>query len=414
MQALRSVRIRRVVLLIFVVVGSLVLACHIWAWWQYRAGQEACARREFAQAQERFEQCSKIWFLSSGVNLQAGRAARRAGNLEAAASHLHAGQALGGPQDKLDRELALLRVQKGDLLPAAMLENLLEQGDADSVAILEVLTPAYIQGYRLQNALDCIGRWLEREPERVEAWQYRAEVYGRLQSNKELLESYRRILELNPENAAVRLQLAGQLLQSRQAKAAFEQYEQLHARLGDTPPILYGLACCLDAVNQPEHARQLLDKVLAEQPHHALALAERGRLAMEYESPAEAEPWLRRALTERPAEHDVLYSLYQCLQRLGKVREAAEIQARLKAVESDLQQLREAIQQVATAPHDPEPRYRAGLILLRNSKDEDGLRWLASALVEDPRHEGARRALADYRQRSAAVTPPAPQAPQTH
>jgi tetratricopeptide (TPR) repeat protein len=232
------------------------------------------------------------------------------------------------------------------------------------------------------------------------AWQYRAQVYDRLQSSTELLSSYRRILELDPENDDVRLQFAGQLNQVRQYQEALEQYQHLRSRLGDTPQILAGMASCLSVLNRPDEARRLLEQVLAQEPHNGLALAERGRLALEYDSPAEAERWLRRAAAECPAERTVLYNLFQCLQRIGKQEEAAEIKAKFTALDSDLVQLREAIQQVAKTPHDPEPRYKAGLILLRNDRNKDGLRWLASALVENPRHAATHRALAEYYERS--------------
>jgi tetratricopeptide (TPR) repeat protein len=394
-------RTRRVVLLILIILAVLGLGCHLWAHSEYRAAQRASAENEFLQSQRHFERCLKVWFLSSETHLQAGRAARRAGNFNEAADHFRACRRLAGDNDALDVEFKLLRVQQGDLgLAAQGLERLLEQNRPDSVAILEVLTPAYLQGYQLSNALECIRRWLEREPDSLEAWQYRAQAYSRMQNIPDLMACYRRILELNPKNDDVRLQFAGQLLQSRQFQEALEQYQYLHSRLGDTFGVLIGMAGCLSALDKPDQARRLLEKVLADDSHNALALAERGRLATQYESPSEAEKWWRRALAERPAEHDILSSLYQCLQMLGKHKEADEIQAKLKAVESDLVQLREAIRQIATTPHDPEPRYQAGLILLRNGKDQEGLRWLASALVENPRHAATHQALADYYERS--------------
>jgi Tfp pilus assembly protein PilF len=401
MQASLSMRPRRVVLLVLVALAVLGLGCHLWALWEYRAAQQASARHDYLQAQQRFERCSKVWFLSSETYLLAGRAARRAGNFQEAADHFRACRALAGQEDAVDLEYKLLRVQQGDLAPVApALESLLAQNHPDSVAILEVLTPAYLQAYQLQNALECIRRWLEREPDRLEAWRYRAQVYSRLQSATPLLESYRRILELQPDDDEVRLHLAEQLLHARQPQEALEQYQTLRPRLGDTPAVLVGMAGCLSAQKQPDEARRLLEQVLAVEPHNAVALAERGRLALQYESPSEAEAWWRRAFAERPVDPDVLYGLFQSLQRTGKQQEAAEIQARLKAIEADLAQLREVLRQIATTPHDPEPRYRAGLILLRNGKENEGLRWLASALLEDPRHAATRQALADYYERA--------------
>jgi tetratricopeptide (TPR) repeat protein len=122
-------------------------------------------------------------------------------------------------------------------------------------------------------------------------------------------------------------------------------------------------------------------------------------LALEYESPAKAEPWLRQAAAVAPTDRGVLYNLFQCLQRIGKEKEAAEFNAKFTALDEDLVQLREALQEVVKHPQDPEPRYKAGVILLRNGKEKEGLRWLASALVENPRHAATHRALGEYYER---------------
>jgi Tfp pilus assembly protein PilF len=396
-QTSAKIRPRRVLLLLVIALAVLGIGCQVWAQWEYHAAQGASARRDFAQAQKCLERCLNVWFLSSKTQLQAARAARRAGNYSEATKHLRECQALGGAEQDVDLEFKLVRAQQGDLKSAeGSLWSLVQENHPDSVAILEVLTPAYLQSFQLGSAEECIGRWLEHEPDSLEAWQYRAQVYARLQIGSKLLTSYSRIVELDPENDAVRLQFAAQLAQQHGPEKALEQYQYLRPRLGDTPQILCGMAGCLTALNQPEEARRLLEEVLAKEPHNALALAERGRLAMEFESPAEAEKLLRRALAESPTEHDVLYNLFQCLLRLGKNKEAAEVETKFKAIESDLVQLREAMLQVTVTPHDPEPRYKAGSILLKNGKIKEGLRWLASALAEDPRHKATHGALADY------------------
>jgi Tfp pilus assembly protein PilF len=392
-----KIRPRRVLLLLVIALVVLGIGGHAWAEWEYRTAQAAIARRDFAQAQKCLERCSKVWFLGSKTQLLAARAARRAGNYDEAAKHLRECQALGGSDQDIDLEFKLLRAQQGDLKSVEQaLWSLVQENHPESVSILEVLTPAYLQSFQLNSTEECISRWLEHEPDSLEAWQYRAQVYARLQIGSKLLTSYSRLVELDPANDDFRLQLAGQLAQAREPQKALEQYQYLRPRLGDTPQILCGMAGCLTALNQPDEARRLLEEVLAREPHNALALAERGRLAMEFESPSEAEKLLRQALAENPTEHDVLYNLFQCLLRQGKNTEAAEVQAKFKAVESDLVQLREAMLQVTVTPHDPEPRYKAGSILLKNGKIKEGLRWLGSALVEDPRHKATHRALADY------------------
>jgi tetratricopeptide (TPR) repeat protein len=390
-------RIGRILLLVVAGLGVFAAGCNAWAYWQYRSGQQASALRDYVQAQERFEKCTNVWFLSSQTYLQAGRAARRAEHFDVAAKHLRRAQSLSPDDATVDLELKLLRAQASDLASVQEeLESLLAHDHPQSTEILEVLTPAYLQSDQLNSALKSVDAWLQREPNNLAAWQYRARIFTRLQVAPRILECQRKVLELNPEDDDTRLQYAKALAGSRQALEATKQYEFLQSRLGDTSDILCGLATCLIALNQGNEGGKLLDKVLATQPDNAVALAERGRLAMQQGSPVEAEKWLRRAASERPFEHDILYSLYQCLLKLGKDKQAAEVQAKFKAIEADLLQLREAILQVGAMPHSPEPRYQAGVILLRNGKDGEGLRWLASALAVDPRHAASRRALAEY------------------
>jgi Tfp pilus assembly protein PilF len=59
-----------------------------------------------------------------------------------------------------------------------------------------------------------------------------------------------------------------------------------------------------------------------------------------------------------------------------------------------VQLLADATAHVMAAPGDPQWRYQAGIILLRNGKKEEGQRWLLSALEMDPRHAPTHAALA--------------------
>jgi predicted Zn-dependent protease len=225
-------------------------------------------------------------------------------------------------------------------------------------------------------------------------------LYERLQNNTEALVSYRRAVEIDPDNDDARLQLAGQLAHTADVKEALAQFEYLRQKQGDTPPVLKGLAYCRRMMNQPEEAQRLLETVLNEHPRDWRALAERGRLALEYESAGAAEKWLRQAAAIVPHESDVTYSLCQCLRRLGKDQEAAEVLAKHERVEEELARMAKLSRDIATKPHDPALRCEAGLLLLRNGLESEGLRWLESALLEDSRHGPTHQALADYYQRT--------------
>jgi Flp pilus assembly protein TadD len=55
---------------------------------------------------------------------------------------------------------------------------------------------------------------------------------------------------------------------------------------------------------------------------------------------------------------------------------------------------------IARNPHDPNLRCEAGLVLLRNGLEDEALRWLESALAEDPLHQATHQALADHYERA--------------
>ncbi|MFL5241019.1 MAG: tetratricopeptide repeat protein [Gemmataceae bacterium] len=376
---------------------AVVFGRYPWAYWQYRQAQKAWEMRDFVAAQQHLTQYLKVWPQSAPVHLEAARAARKAGAFDEAERLLSRCFDLGGDPESILVEQLLIHVQRGHLADAEpQLVSRVRRNHADCVLILEVLTLAYIQTYQLYNAQECLKHWLEREPDRLEAWLLRAQVFQRLQNHTEALASYRRAAELDPDNDETRLQLAGQLAQSNQLEEALKEFERLRQKQGDTPAILQGLACCRRAMNQPEEARQLLEAVLADHPQNWRALAERGRLAMQFESAADAEKWFHRAVAAAPHEKDALYSLNLCLESQGKHEEAAQVLAELKRIESDLARMADLSRAIAQSPHDPNLRCEAGRVLLRNGLESEALRWLESALVEDPLHAATHQALADY------------------
>jgi Tfp pilus assembly protein PilF len=378
-------------------------AYYLWGYARYRAAEAALARHDWVEAETQLARCLKVWFWSAETHLLAAQAARRIGHFDQAWDHLRACRAWGGRDDAIDLESKLLRVGQGDLASVeGYLASLIVEGSPDTPLIAEALTPAFIQTYQLDNAAKCVHYWLKHEPDRVEAWRYRAMLYERIHNSAELLASYRKVVELDPENDQVRLLFAGHLIHEHQAQAALEQFEHLRPRLGDNPQVLGGMACCHRELNHPDEARRLLELVLVREPDNAQTLGERGRLALQFESAAEAEKWLRQALRQRPAETDFLYSLLQALQQQGNHRGVAEVQAQLRRIEADLARLADVTQQIGSFPHDADLRCEAGQIMLRNGQDAEGLRWLESALQEDPAHAPTRRALAEYYQQPQA------------
>src|SRR5205823_8194058 len=169
-------------LALFLLLGVPLGGQHLWAYWHYREGQKAMSARDFALAQQHFVQCLQVWSSRIEGHLRAARAARKAGDFDETERLLQRCIDLGGEADAIYLEQLLVQVQRGRLADAEPpLVSWVLKEHPDSVAILEVLTLAYIQTYQLASAQQCVKRWLELEPDRPEAWLLQAYLFDRLQ-----------------------------------------------------------------------------------------------------------------------------------------------------------------------------------------------------------------------------------------
>jgi tetratricopeptide (TPR) repeat protein len=342
--------------------------------------------------------------------LKAARAARRAGNWDEAKLRLKECERLGGSAEALALERKLLAAQRGDVAGVAKeLIEMVNRGHIDAVLILEALAQGYHEDCRLGDEDRALREWLERKPGdaqvlyrlgRVIEQRARASARGWDRSPHERArEFYRRAVGADPKHDPARLRLAEGFLEQSSADEALEHFRRLRQRRPKDPAPLLGLARCEMLLGRTEEGTKLLDRLLAEHPRDALALRERGKVALQEGQAEQAEKWLRQAAALAPGDHQTAYVLYHCLRLADKREEAAEALARFKSVEEDRERLNKCLEAAERAPQDPAPRSEAGLILLRLGEEEEGLRWLRSALRLDPKHRATHRALADYYQR---------------
>jgi Tfp pilus assembly protein PilF len=382
----------------FLTLGAAVSGWYAFAEYHYRRGLEALQRRDFAGARAHLEKALEVWPGSAEVHLLAAQAARRAGAYAPAEKHLDEARRRGGVLEAVDLERALLRVQRGDLaqLEGTLLE-FVRRGHPDTDLILEALARGYLKTYRLRDAEHCLDQWLERRPDDVQALLWRADARERRLGLEEALADYGRAVELDPERADARLHLAELLVRVNQPARAVAHFEWLREREPrKNKTALLGLARCRRLLGQPEGARELLDRLLNASPGDPGALLERAKLALEAGQRDPAERCLRTAFSVAPNDREVVYTLYLCLQQGGKTGEAREYQARLQTIDAQLDRLADLSAAIGRAPHDPAPRCAMGLIFLSTGQATEGLRWLQSALDEDPHYAPAHRALAEY------------------
>jgi tetratricopeptide (TPR) repeat protein len=387
------------VLLLVVLVGVLI-SYQLGAEYHRREAERAAQRRDFDQALAHLELSLEVWPHSAETQFLAARVARRGGNYEAAQSHLAKCKQLQWVPEAIALERALTIAQRDD--PAEVQEYLLtcvHKDHPDSVLILEALSSGYMNTFQMHRALECLELWLQRAPDDVRALTWLGEVLDRLKRPAEAMQDYRHALDLDPAQDDVRLRLADLLLQEGQAGEATGHYEQVCQRQPGNARALLGLARCRHEAGQTEEARQLLDLVLSARPRDPEALTERGKIALNSGQLAEAEEWLHKAVVAAPFEREAVYNFAQCLERQGKHDEARPWLKRVESIRADLKHLAEVTGAISRAPRDPGPRCEAGRILLRNGHDEEGLRWLASALQLQPGHRPTHAVLAEYFER---------------
>jgi tetratricopeptide (TPR) repeat protein len=365
-----------------------------------RAARSCLAHYRNAEAVDHLQVCLLAWPRDPESLLLAARAARRAGTHDHALRLLDRYQSFYGSTDEVVLERALVHASRGDL------DDVLRYCRARSAAndpaaplVLEALADGFLRTYRPADADEAVGLWLERQPDNPQAFYYRGLLQEDRSDRLGAVATYRHVLELDPEHDSSRLHLVGLLLDLTQPAELLPHLDYLQRRQPGNVQVQVYLARYWDQMGQPDEARKILDGVLAREPNHAAALAERGRLALRDGEAAAAETYLRQASKLNPGDYQVQYQLSQALTRNGKSEEAQALQVRLKQIEDDLAQISEIVRgKMQQSPHDPDLQCDVGLIALRAGAIPEALRWFQRALRENPRHARTHQALSDYYQ----------------
>jgi tetratricopeptide (TPR) repeat protein len=281
-----------------------------------------------------------------------------------------------------------------------LLRRRIREEHPDSLLILETMSWELMGRNRLSEALLLLNAWLDKQPGEYEALVRRGWVYEHLFVGKEAIADYRAALEIRPERDNVRQRLVELLSSARRNREALEEATELLRRKPDDPAAQVCFARCLRVQGQTEHSVRVLDKVLVEQPEHVAALALRAQIAYESGQFEEARGLLGRASAADASNRQLLYTLFLCLKKLDRPREAKDVEVRMAELEADLKRMDKLVHGVSQRPNDVGARYEAGVIFLRYGMTQDGLHWLSTALELDPNHRPTHQALADYYERT--------------
>jgi tetratricopeptide (TPR) repeat protein len=379
------------------------LAVQGWAAWRERLAGAALFSGRLDQAQRYIDQALKVRSGWTSTHLLAARIARRRGAYSEAEQHLSRCGPLHGMSEAVQLEWLLLRCQRGEVDELA--PGLLGQVDEDhpeSAAILEALASVYMRDNRYLEALRCLDRWIECEPNSVTALDWRGWVGNQLDHRGQATLDFDRALQLQPDRSDIRFRLADMLVDSSRPDEALPHLERLRKEQPDNPDVQVDLARCWGDTGRVAEARALFDSVLAEHPDHSDALLHRGKLELNNRQPVEAERWLRKATRLKPWDPQARFALYRSLQaQPDRQQEAEKERVRWQSAVKIGDRLRRLMRtELAGNPNDPDLAREAGELFLHIREDQRGLFWLRRALALRPGDRATLKALIAYYERT--------------
>ena len=400
---------RRTRQLLVLAVALTVLAIGGWfggrqalAWHRLRLAEQDLQRNQPRRARQRLDFCLRIHPNDPTAHLLAARAARKSGDLDAAASHLLACQRLERePSEDSVLEFALLRAASGDVDEVDAYLHLQARKRPDrKPSILEALAFGFLRLYRFNEAMGCLEQWLKIEPESVAALVLRGKAWKRVHAYHNAVADFEHALQLDPDQFDARLDLSTIHIDNGHAADAVTHLEYLRRQDAANPEVLVRLAAAFTDHGDYAEAQRVLDQLLRDHPHFAVALSAQGQLCLATNRFAEAESWLRQAMTENPFDRQSHYRLYIALQRQQKESEATEQEQRLKQIDRKIERLIElSNRKLPNSPHDPALLFELGQIISDLGQEEVGVQWYHTALRKDPKFAPAHRALAEYLER---------------
>lgn len=376
-------------------------APHGWAWYHLRAAKSRLAKYHPETARTALDACLKVWPERSSVRLLASRAARQAGDFDAAERELRAAQRLnGGSSEEIAFEWALLQAAGGNVREVdEYLQKQAERSKEHAALAWEALVDGYLRLYRVNVAMACLDHWLARDPNNVRAIELRGITYVTGKGVQRGAEDFRRVLELDPNRPTTRVRLSICLLDLGSYSEALPLLEQLaRERPGDVE-VTTRLARCFQMLGRPDDALRTLDEALKLHPDNGRALRTRGQFSLSSNPPqlADAERYLARAAAALPDDYQAQWFYAEVLRLQGR---ADESRAQVKKAEEVKERAERVVElrsrKLAEQPLDPALHVEMGTLLTRTGHADAGARWMLSALTLDPDFRPAHAALAEH------------------
>lgn len=391
----------RIVILVAALTAIAVLAA--WGdrwrttWWKARV--EAAERRgDYAAALAALDRlpggAGRTW-------LERGRLLRRSGDLLAADRCFTAALEAGHEPTLVNRERLLAEAQCGDITDVEdQVLALVRAGGSDALAdeCYAAMAEGYVNAFRFADAARCLEFWQAWRKDDPQLHLIRGRLEERLGHAGLAFEAYREGLRLAPQRIDLRLAVARLELDAARLDVAAEILRAVRRARPDDGSAVLGLAQCRLRQGDVAGGTTLIHEALSldlRPEDAAVALTELAQLALEDGEAQRSVALARGAVALDPRNERCLLGLAAGLVREGDAAGAAAAQARARALADGRRRLSSTLMTLGTRPDDADLRADAGEILIEQGFGPAGMRWLETAVQVDPRHQRARRLLAD-------------------
>lgn len=318
---------------------------------------------------------------------------------------LSTGRAWGwGPPHDHDptRDRALALVAQGRFAEAeAPLVRIVNDLDRVDPEADEALARVFLQTYKLDLAARVLRKWMRDAPEDARPYLWHTEIDRRTETSPETtIQHYRAALDRDPNLDPARLGLAEVLQNAHRAAEAAPEYERYLARHPDDLKALVLAGQNARELGQDDQALKYLERALAIQPDHAIALKARALLRAARDDLHGALDDLDHAIATDPYDQEAYYRRGLVLSRLNQPDRARADQDRAAQLRREAEQLDDVRRRLNANPHDNDLRLQVARWLLDHGQTAAGLEWTSVILASQPDHQAALRLLVDYYQRT--------------
>jgi tetratricopeptide (TPR) repeat protein len=380
-------------------VGLWLTGAYALAEYHIRQAHRSLERQRYDVARMEFEKALRYRPASAQLHLLAARTARQSGKFPTAWEHLHRCRELQkGVSADLQLEELLVRAQTGEFEEVfRFLEPYLQQDDERTPLVLETLSHAYLFLYRLDNAWQCLQRWLQLQPDNVEALFLRGKYYTLVANLDMALADLQRALELDPTRVEARILLGQTFRQHHRTPEATAEFQLVLQQRADNFEARLGLAGCYVDEGSWSKAEATLEGIGQSKAEDGELPYLRGRIAEGQGQYERAVSFLRAAIAVRPSDNVACVHLIRCYQQLGDESSASKSQELLDRIEKDQERLlaitNKEKEGLAT---NPALCCELGEVCLRLGLKRRGLHWLQAALFLDPHYRRAHEQLLRY------------------